>query len=156
MDMMRKYKLGLIGCGNMGQAILQGVLASDVASKEEVAVSVHSEESKRALQEIFSCEIVTDNVQVAQNAEMLLLAVKPYQLSEVMNEIRECIRPDQVIISVVAGKSIETIEEGLISIDVAGRLKVVRVMPNTPAKVGESMSALCPNAHMTQTDTDRV
>ncbi|MBQ9632447.1 MAG: pyrroline-5-carboxylate reductase [Lachnospiraceae bacterium] len=154
--MIKKYKLGLIGCGNMGRAILQGVLSSDVVSREEVAVSVHSEESREALEKDFGCLVTVDNKMVAENAEMLLLAVKPYQLSDVLAQIRESIEADQIIISVIAGKSIHIIEEGLMSIKVAGRLKVARAMPNTPAKVGESMSALCPNAFMTETDTDRV
>ncbi len=154
--MIRKYKLAIIGCGNMGKAILQGVLNSDVASKDEVIVSVRTDESAAKLRDEFDCEITTDNRAAAGDAAMIILAVKPYQMSTVLSEIREKIAIDQIIISVIAGKSIQSIEEGLMSIEVAGRLKVVRAMPNTPAKVGESMSALCVNAHMTDTDIDRV
>ena len=154
--MIKKYKLGVIGCGNMGQAIVQGVLSSDVASGEEMVISVRTEESAKRLRDTFACEVTTDNALAAANAEIIILAVKPYQMAEVLSDIREAISVDQIIISVIAGKSIQSIEEGLMSIAVAGRLKVVRAMPNTPAKVGESMTALCVNGHMTETDTDRV
>ncbi len=154
--MIRKYKLAIIGCGNMGRAIARGVLASDVASAEEVAISVRTEESAKRLSDDLGCHVICDNASVAQEAEMILLAVKPYQMSEVLSDIREHISADQIIVSVIAGKSIQSIEEGLMSIEVAGRLKVVRAMPNTPAMVGESMSALCINAHMNDTDIDRV
>lgn len=154
--MIKKYKLGLVGCGNMGRAIVQGVLASDVASESEVAVSVRSEESRKRLEGELACFVTTDNTQVAKDSEILILAVKPYQMAEVFGAIRQCIAPDQIIISVAAGKSLQSIEEGLMSIEVAGRLKVARVMPNTPARVGESMTAVCVNSHMEQTDTDRV
>lgn len=154
--MIRKYKLAIIGCGNMGRAILKGVLDSDVASEDEVIVSVRTDESAERLGKEFRCAVTTDNRLAAGEAAMILLAVKPYQMSAVLSEIREKISIDQIVISVIAGKSIQSIEEGLMSIEVAGRLKVVRAMPNTPAKVGQSMSALCVNAHMTDTDIDRV
>ena len=154
--MIKKYKLGFIGCGNMGRAIVQGVLASDIASREEIAISVKTDESAGKLKEEFRCAVTTDNAEVAKDAEMILLAVKPYQMAGVLSEIRESISADQIIISVIAGKSIQSIEEGLMSMEVAGKLKVVRAMPNTPAKVGEAMSALCINARVSDTDADRV
>ncbi len=154
--MISKYKLGWIGCGSMGRAILQGVLSSDIASPEEIAVSVRTEATRQTIEEKYGCESFTDNALVCADSEIIILAVKPHQLSEVLSEIRGSVRADQIILSVVAGKSIETIEEGLISIKVAGRLKVMRAMPNTPAQVGESMTALCPNSHMTDTDIDRA
>ena len=154
--MIKKYKLGLIGCGNMGKAIVQGVLASDVASEKEVAVSVHTQASCEKLTGELGCFVTTDNTQVAGESEILILAVKPYQLSDVLAQIRESIAADQLVISVAAGRSLQSIEEGLMTIEVAGRLKVARAMPNTPARVGESMTAVCVNAHMEQTDADRV
>ena len=154
--MIQKYKLGFIGCGNMGRAILRGVLSSDIASAGEVCVSVRSEGSRQAIEKEFGCICAIDNAMVAKNSEILILAMKPAQLSEALEGLREHVNAEQIIVSIVAGKSIEAIEEGLISIRVAGRMKVVRAMPNTPARVGEGMSALAPNSHMTDTDIDRV
>lgn len=154
--MLRKYKLALIGAGNMGCAILDGVLSSDVASSSEVIVSAHSTATEEKIKNKYNCDVVLKNAWAVQDAEIIILAVKPYQMAEVLSDIRESISADQIIISLAAGKTIQQIEEGLMSIEVAGRLKVVRAMPNTPAKVGESMSALCVNSRMTDTDIDRV
>lgn len=140
----------------MGTAILDGVLSSDVASAEEVIVAAHSAETEDKIKSKYNCDVVVKNAWAAQDAEIIILAVKPYQMADVLADIRESISADQIIISVAAGKTIQQIEEGLMSIDVAGRLKVVRAMPNTPAMVGESMSALCVNSRMTDTDIDRV
>ena len=119
--MIKKYKLGFIGCGNMGRAIVQGVLASDIASNEEIAIAVKTEQSAEQLREEFHCVVTTDNAEVAKDAEMILLAVKPYQMAGVLSGIRESISADQIIISVIAGKSIQSIEEGLMSMEVPCR-----------------------------------
>ncbi|MBL2347139.1 pyrroline-5-carboxylate reductase, partial [Klebsiella pneumoniae] len=84
--------------------------------------------------------ITTDNNEVAKNADILILSIKPDLYPLVINEIKEVIKNDAIIVTIAAGKSIESTENAFNQ-----KLKVVRVMPNTPALVGEGMSALCPN-----------
>ncbi len=143
-------KIGFIGCGNMGSAILGGMLSAKIVEKENVLVSCRSDSSKNRITEEFGVTIV-DNKEVAGKSDIIFLAVKPNVFSEVIPEISGSI-PDNkmpLIISIAAGMTIERIEE------LFGRdIKLIRSMPNTPALVGEAMSALCVNGNVTDEDRE--
>ena len=143
-------KIGFIGCGNMGSAILSGILDAKIVERDNVMVSCRSEESKNRITEEFSVPVY-DNRAVAMNSNIIFLAVKPVVFPEVIGDIKDAI-PDNkmpLIISTAAGMSISKIEE------LFGRdIKLVRSMPNTPALVGEAMSALCVNDNVTDDDKE--
>ncbi|EEM71206.1 hypothetical protein bthur0009_27040 [Bacillus thuringiensis serovar andalousiensis BGSC 4AW1] len=101
--------------------------------------------------EKYGISITTDNKKVAKNADILILSIKPDLYASVINEIKEEIKSDVIVVTIAAGKSIKSTED---SFDT--KLKVVRVMPNTPALVGEGMSALCPNEMVTEKDLEDV
>lgn len=140
-------KIGFIGCGNMGSAMLSGILKAEVFKNTDIYCSAKSEESKNNLKEKFSVN-VSDNRGVAKEVDFLILAVKPHFFSDVINEIKDAVKPDAIIISVAAGVEIKDIENWF------GKdgLKVVRTMPNTPALVLEAMSAICPNSNVTENE----
>ncbi|MGL4655172.1 MAG: pyrroline-5-carboxylate reductase [Sarcina sp.] len=146
-------KIGFIGCGNMGSAMLEGILKAGVYTKESIFCSAKSEVSKKNLSEKFGIN-VTDNIGVAKNSDILILAVKPHFFSEVIREIKDCVKNETIIVSVAAGVGIDDIEE------MFGRLseglKIVRTMPNTPALVGEAMTAVCPNKNITVEELEIV
>lgn len=136
---MAEYKIGFVGAGNMGSAMMHGILAAGLCEKSEMIASCHSEATKDRVQKNLGITVSLDN-RMASSAKVVFLAVKPYQLMEVVDEIKEAVTEDTLLISVVAGKTLQQLGE-LFGQDVA----IIRSMPNTPAMVGEAMSAICAN-----------
>lgn len=145
-------KIGFIGCGNMGSAMLEGILKAGVYTKENIFCSAKSEVSKKALSEKFGIN-VTDNIEIAKNSNILILAVKPHFFSEVIKEIKDYVKEETIIVSIAAGVGIQDIED---MFEVSFGLKVIRTMPNTPALVGEGMTAVCPNQNITTEELEKV
>ena len=154
--MKRDYKVGFIGCGNMGSAMIGGILKNGLASKEEIIASCKSEATKERISKELGITVTLDSAEVAQKADVVFLAIKPYQFDAVLPQINGKLEADQIVISVAAGKTLSMIETALMSINVAGKLKVVRAMPNTPALVGEAMTAITPNANLNEEDIAKV
>lgn len=144
-------KIGFIGCGNMGKAILGGILASKKIDKKDIFVSTRSEKSKNDIENEFGVKGALDNKEVAKNSNILFLAIKPNIFKDVLLDIREEISEDTIVISIAAGISIENIEEWL-----GNRYKIVRAMPNTPAQVREAISAICPNKNVNEGELEEV
>lgn len=154
--MKRDYKVGFIGCGNMGSAMIGGILINGLASKNEIIASCKSEGTKERITKELGITVTLDSVEVAEKSDVIFLAIKPYQFDAVLPQINGKLEADQIVISVAAGKTLSMIETALMSIDVAGKLKVVRAMPNTPALVGEAMTAITPNANLNEEDIAKV
>ena len=144
-------KIGFIGLGNMASAMIGGILKKELYSAEDIIGSDKSEDSVQKAAKIFGIHTTTDNLEVAQIADVLILAVKPQFFPEVIAEIKGAVREETLIISIAPGKTMEWIMEHF------GReLKLVRCMPNTPALVGEGMSCVCGNAKCSSEDVDTV
>ena len=154
--MKRDYKVGFIGCGNMGSAMIGGILKNGLAGKSEIIASCKSEATKERISKKLGITVTLDSAEVAQKADVVFLAIKPYQFDAVLPQINGKLEADQIVISVAAGKTLSMIETALMSINVAGKLKVVRAMPNTPALVGEAMTAITPNANLNEEDIAKV
>ena len=132
--------IGFIGLGNMGQAILKGMLINGFTTANQVIVSRRHPEALVQIEEKFGVETTTDNRVVAKQADLLILAVKPNIYASIMQEIRDYVKDDVIIVHIAAGISIATIETAF-----ARPIKVARAMPNTPAMVGQAMTGLCFN-----------
>lgn len=131
-------KIGFIGLGNMASAMIGGILKKELYSAEDIIGSDKSEDSVQKAAKIFGIHTTTDNLEVAQIADVLILAVKPQFFPEVIAEIKGAVREETLIISIAPGKTMEWIMEHF------GReLKLVRCMPNTPALVGEGCTGFC-------------
>ncbi|MBQ7676768.1 MAG: pyrroline-5-carboxylate reductase [Lachnospiraceae bacterium] len=154
--MSRTYKLGLIGCGNMGSALLRGIKSAGVYQPSEMIFSEASGALVKEKEAAFGVTGTCDNAALAKNSDIIAIVVKPQHLNGVADQIREVIEPDQIIVVVAAGRTIASIKEVFTTLAVAGSLKIVRTMPNTPAMVGESMTALCVNDHMEEEDIAKV
>lgn len=131
-------KLGFIGTGNMAGAMIGGILRSGKAKPADIIGSCRSRQSAERAREHYSIEMTTDNREVARNASILFLSVKPQFLDGVLEEIRDVIREDQLVVSIVAGRSIAYFKKML-----GEKVRIVRLMPNTPALVGAGMTAAC-------------
>ncbi|NLK23231.1 MAG: pyrroline-5-carboxylate reductase [Clostridiales bacterium] len=137
-------KIGFIGCGNMGSAMVGGLIKSGFKNAEDIIVSTHTESSLKKVKEQFNVEVTLDNKEVAKKSDVIILAIKPYMYKDVIEEIKEELKTDKLIITIAAGITIKNMEYWL-----GEGYKIVRTMPNTPALVGEAMSAVCPNENVT-------
>ena len=140
--------IGFIGAGNMGGAICGALVGSQLFDGKDIFV--YDKAAKKAEELAALRGVQSADVQTAAAADYVLLAVKPNVLYSVIDEIKTLIGKDAVIISIAAGQPIAKIEAAF-----GKEIKLMRVMPNTPALVGEGMSALCPNKALCA-DTDEV
>lgn len=143
--------LGFIGCGNMGQAMLGGIIKSEIFSPENIIVSRSNEDNLKVLREKYNVNITTDNKEVAEKSDILILAVKPNIYPNIIEEIKDTIRKETLIISIAAGRSIKNIEELF-----GEEIRLIRIMPNTPVLVGEGITAICPNRKASKEDIEET
>lgn len=131
---MKDATVTFIGSGVMAEAMISGILGEGLTSATNIIASDPREERGKELTERHGVRSGTDNRQAAGAASIVILSVKPQVMSVVLDELNGAITPDALVLSIVAGARIKTISEGL------GHEAVVRVMPNTPAQIGEGMS----------------
>lgn len=136
--MLRTRQLGVIGAGNMGEALLRGVLHGGLINADRVLASARTEGRLRELRDRLHVRTTLDNAAVVDASDVVVLAVKPQVMPEVLGPLRGRFRANQIVLSVAAGITTGTIEEA-IGVSAA----VLRAMPNTPALVGEGASAYC-------------
>lgn len=130
-------RVGFIGCGHMATAIIKGVLGSGFLDNDKVIASEISSEFANSKKEELGIQVFTDNKVVVQNSDVIFVATKPNYVKDVLNEIKDGITDDKLIVSIAAGVSTKSIEDAL-----GKPVAVVRVMPNAPAMVLEGMSGI--------------
>ena len=131
-----------IGSGNMAGAMIRGMLASGAAKPEQIVATGATGKHFAELEEL-GIAATLDNRAAARQADILVLAVKPHQYAAVAEEIREVTRPEAVLVPIAAGQSMAAVEAMF-----GSQRKVVRVLPNTPAMVGQAMTAYCANSRV--------
>jgi pyrroline-5-carboxylate reductase len=139
---MPTRKIGVIGVGNMGTALLRGVLASEWGKKSNLLASHPKKPKAAALTRELGIRVIGQNLEVARNADILILGVKPQILESVLTEIRPALREGQLLISIAAGFPTHQIESIL-----GAPLPVIRAMPNVAAVVSLSATVLCLGRH---------
>ncbi len=144
-------KIGFIGCGNMATAIIGGLVNSKVFKPQEIIASNRSRGKLDEIVETYGINTSLDNKEVARRSEIIVLSVKPQFYLGVMEEIRGVIDGEKIIITIAPGFSLEKLES-LLGDDV----KIVRTMPNTPAMVGEGMTAMCLNKNITKEEGNKI
>ena len=149
-DFMLDKMIGFIGAGNMGSAMIGGILDASLVTTSQIIASAHSPETLDKIRTKFSIETTQSNEVVAERSDILFLAVKPNKFSEVLPQIKGHLKPDCIVVSIAAGQPIANIEALL------GEVRLIRAMPNTPALVGAAMSALCPNDKVTPEEVKLV
>ena len=144
-------KLGFIGCGNMAKAMLGGILKNGVCRKEEILASARTQASREKTADDYGLRVTGDNREVAQYADVIVLAVKPVFYEEVIRQIRDVTDEKKIMISIAPGKTLAWLEEKF-----EKKVKLVRCMPNTPALVGEGMTGVCGNDAVTDQEMEEV
>ena len=134
-------KIAVIGAGNIGGAMLGGILKSGLAAPKDVVATDAREERRRELAEKLKIRLLPPgNAEAAQGRDVVILAVKPYTVPEVLNEIRNVLRGNQIVISVAAGVPLSFIESV-----VGQHIPLFRAMPNIPVVVEEGATAVAGN-----------
>ena len=144
-------KIGFIGCGNMGKAMVGALIDSSIIENGNIMVSTKSEESLNELSRQWDIRTTLVNKEVATFADIIVIAVKPTHHKEVIMEIKDVISEDQTVVLIAAGITIEQVEGWFDK-----KVKIVRTMPNTPVLVNAGMSAICPNTQLTEEDLQDV
>ena len=136
-----KLKIGVIGGGNMGAAIV-----SKIKNKYNVSVCEKDSARQKFIKSKFKVR-VGDLTAIVKNAKIIILAVKPQDFDQILREVAAVIRQDQLVISIAAGITTQYIEKRL-----GAGIKVIRTMPNLPAQIGQGMTGICIGKNATRAD----
>ncbi|MER3437525.1 MAG: pyrroline-5-carboxylate reductase [Chloroflexota bacterium] len=131
--MLAGDRLAFVGAGVMAEAMIAGLLDRCLVRPQQIVASHPREDRRQRLTDRFGIVMVESNREAIAQAEIVVLTVKPQVLSTVMKQLHGRLEPRQIAISIVAGASIEKLSRGL------GHDAIVRVMPNTPAQIGQGM-----------------
>jgi len=143
---MSKPELGLIGAGQMAEAILRGAIQAKVLIPESVLASDRLEERRGRFASL-GARVTADNLEVVRECGAILVAVKPQDLDALLRQVGPSLSGGHLVISICAGCATSLFEAAA-----AGPVRVVRAMPNLPARVRLGATALCPGRHATQAD----
>jgi len=127
-------KIAFIGGGNMGEAMLSSVLGRKLSQPEDIVVSEVNQERCQYLEQKYGVAVTADNRLAVGKGEVIVLAIKPQTLAEVLPVLSGSLNPAQLVLSIIAGVTVDTLSSGL------AHNHVVRVMPNTPAQIAEGFS----------------
>lgn len=133
---MEKSNITIIGAGNLGIAIAQGIVKSKLALSDQIYLTKRSITSLENLANQ-GYHVTPDNLMAVANSRLILLCVQPKQLKSVLEQINSVLRPDHVLVSTITGVSIKEIQN-----QIAIRIPIIRAMPNTAIAIGESMTCI--------------
>ncbi len=131
--------IGFIGSGNMANAMVGGIINANLVPSINVVCSDHSMAKLEDMHKRYGITTASNNSEVANKSDILILSVKPQFYPEVIDEIKDQVKENTIVVSIAAGQKIETINKLF-----GKEIKIVRAMPNTPALVAEGMTALSP------------
>jgi len=131
--------IGFVGSGNMAEALIKGIISAGICNPEKIFISDIRAERLKLLCEKYNVIAVERNAELAAKVGILVLSVKPQNMAEALQSIKDAIKPNTLVISIAAGIKVTNIAATL------GDIAIVRVMPNTPALIGEGASALFAN-----------
>ncbi|GAA0675515.1 MULTISPECIES: pyrroline-5-carboxylate reductase [Clostridium] len=144
--------IGFIGCGNMAGAIIGGLVSSGKVKGENVIASDGFSKGLENCKKKYGIRTsLNDNLTVAREADILFLAVKPNVYFNVIDEIKNDIKENVVIVTIAAAISMDSVKAGF-----GKEIKIVRTMPNTAAMIGESMTVACKNSLVTEEEMNEV
>lgn len=148
---MIKERIGFIGGGKMGEALVKGILKAKLGSADKIIVGDALKERVLLLEMETGIKTIQDNREVVKDADLIILAVKPNVVGDVLKEVKDLVTKKHLIISIAAGIPIAFIESFL-----KPGCRVIRVMPNTPCLVGETAAGFALGENATEADGNLV
>ena len=147
---MNNIKIAFIGSGAMAGAMIVGLLRENLAEPENLFTSDPREERGEELRKKYGVQPFTDNVAAVREADVVVLSVKPQRLSAVLEGLKGSIPESALVLSIIAGATIEKISTGLM------HGKIVRTMPNTPARIGEGITVWVASDSVSETQKEQA
>ncbi len=144
-------RIGFVGAGNMAEALVKGLLTSGVFAKDQIILSDVIQERLHHMSSLYGVKTTLKNREVVKYSDLIVLATKPNMIGRVISEIKGILTSKNVIVSIAAG-----IATSFISQTIKRRVKIVRIMPNTPALVLAGASVLYFNPLINQKEKDRI
>ncbi len=127
-------RIAFIGGGVMAEAIISGIVEAAITARSSIIVGEPVESRRKHLEQTYGIEVTPDNVDALEDAMLTVLAVKPQSLPHVFPDLKGKLTPENTVLSIVAGATMDTLTSGL------GHDSIVRVMPNTPAQIGAGIT----------------
>jgi pyrroline-5-carboxylate reductase len=143
-------QIGIVGAGTMAEAIIKGILAKGLCGPERLVASAPREERRTFLQYEYGIRTVQSNTEAIAGASTVILCVKPQTVPTVLKELKPVLDDSQALVSVAAGVSLSTLEQG------SAHHAIVRAMPNTPSLVGEGMTVWVASERVNETQVDQA
>ena len=147
----KNLKIGFIGSGKMAGAIIKGLIKTGFSSAENLIATQAEKEGVEAKSKELGIKIILDNKELVKQSDVIFIATKPNQVVGVLEEIKTFVTPEKLIVSIAAGVNTKKLESNL-----EPNSRVIRVMPNTPALVGEGMSGMVGGKHAKNQDLEFV
>lgn len=144
-------KIGFIGCGNLGKAMVEGIYHSRLYTADCIYVADPYSKNLSELYNLYNIQVSQNTMTILEDLDVVVLAVKPETIDGVMSEIKDALKPDAIVISVAAGVTLSHL-----SFKLGKNRKLVRSMPNTPALVGEAMTAVTFNEWVTEDEKEQI
>ena len=149
--MLSRKSIAVIGGGKMGETLVAGLLDAGLISRERIRVTDSHPDRIKLLRDRFKVRTETDNAAAVRESEVVILAVKPQVMREVLDGIKDAVTPKHLVISIAASVTTSFIERIL-----GDKAAVVRVMPNTPCLIRQGMAGLSPGRNAGASEMDVV
>ncbi|GAA0171962.1 reductase [Lithospermum erythrorhizon] len=143
------FKLGFIGAGKMAESIARGVVSSGILPPSRIQTA-HLRSDRRSAFESFGVQLLEQNLQVVEDSDVIVLSVKPQVVKDVALQLKSSLSDKKLLVSVVAGVKLKDLQEW------TGHNRFIRVMPNTPAAVGEASSVMSLGSASTKEDGELI
>ena len=147
--MLKNKKIGFVGSGNMGEALISGLVMSKATNPENIICSDINDDTLEDIQKKYGIKTTTSNVDVVEKSDIIIYSVKPQILGQVLHETSHALDGSKLIISIAAGVPLAVIAAGL-----GKELRLIRVMPNICAFVKESATAIAAGEHVKEGDVE--
>lgn len=140
--MLSGKTMAVIGVGKLGEALVAGMLKKGLVRREQVIGSVKHDDSVKRVRDRLNIAVTQDNREAVEGRDIILLAVKPQNMDQVVRQISDVVTPEQLVITVAASVTTSFVEKRL-----AQEVPVIRAMPNTPCVLGAGMTGLAPGLY---------
>ncbi len=147
--MLKNKKIGFVGSGNMGEALISGLVMSKATNPENIICSDINDDTLEEIQKKYGIKTTTSNIDVVEESEIIIYSVKPQILGQVLHETSHALDTSKLIISIAAGVPLAVIAAGL-----GKKLRLIRVMPNICAFVKESATAIAAGEYVQEGDVE--
>ena len=146
--MIRAKTISFIGAGKMAEALIKGLLRSKLVSARNIIASDPDRKQLKSIENTYKIRVADSNIKAA-SGDIMILAVKPQKMKEVLGELKG-VANNKLVISIAAGIKIATLEKYM------PKARIIRVMPNNPCLIGEGISAICEGRKASKKDMDTV